>query len=112
MKEKSDKVMDQESGQRASVLQSGDQVLIRNVGLKGRSKLVDKWVHNVYEVVSQPDASIPVYLVKPEQGGRTQTLHQNQLLPCGSQLAKNLDDSSQTRITDSKWNTFKYYKPL
>ena len=67
---------------RGAVLEVGDRVLIRNVGLKGTHKIADKWSQEIYSVVSQPNPDIPVYEVKPEVGqGRTKVLHRNLLLP-------------------------------
>jgi hypothetical protein len=68
---------------RSSVLQPGDRVLVRNVSIRGKQKLADKWEHSPYIVVSQPLEDIPVYEVKKE-GSRfkkTRTLHRNLLLP-------------------------------
>ena len=60
----------------------GDRVLIRNVGLKGKNKLADKWEKDVYLIVEQPNKQIPVYVVKREHGrGATKMLHRNLLLP-------------------------------
>jgi len=59
----------------------GDRVLVRNVGLKGKNKLADKWCKDVYIVVEQPIAGIPVYKVKKEFGKTLRTLHRNLLLP-------------------------------
>ena len=67
---------------RESNLMPGDRVLIRNVGLKGKNKLADKWEKDVYLVVEQPNKQIPVYVVKREHGrGATKMLHRNLLLP-------------------------------
>lgn len=61
----------------------GDRVLVKNVGLRGRHKLADRWDKEVYIVVSQPEPSIPVFRVKKEHGrGPVRTLHRNLLLPC------------------------------
>ena len=59
----------------------GDPVLIRNVGLKGKNKLANKWKKDVYLVVEQPNKQILVYVVKREHGrGVTKMLHRNLLL--------------------------------
>ena len=64
-------------------LHPGDRVFVRNVGLRGKQKLADKWKQHPYIVVSQPNAEIPVYKVKPEGSKvrRARTLHRNLLLP-------------------------------
>lgn len=69
---------------RNNCLYPGCRVLVRNVGLKGRNKLADRWKQEVYVVVSQPDEEVPVYQVKLEVGrGKHKTLHRNLLLPIG-----------------------------
>lgn len=66
-----------------SVLDVGDRVLVRNVRIRGKHKLSDRWESVVHVVVSQKD-NLPVYTVKPEnQDGPTRTLHRDLLLPCG-----------------------------
>lgn len=66
-----------------SILDVGDRVLVRNIRIRGKHKLADKWESIVYVVVSQKD-NLPVYTVKPEhQNGPTRTLHRDLLLPCG-----------------------------
>ena len=67
---------------RGAVLELGDRVLLRNVGLQGTHKIADKWSQDVYVVVEQPNSDIPVYEVRPETGsGRARVLHRNLLLP-------------------------------
>ena len=67
---------------RESQLLPGDRVLVRNVGLKDKNKLADKWEKEVYLVVDQPNRDIPVYVVKREHGRSTRKmLHRNLLLP-------------------------------
>ena len=67
---------------REATLDVGDRVLIRNVGLKGKNKLADKWDKHTYIVIDMPDKSIPVYRVQRESGDSSvKTLHRNMLLP-------------------------------
>jgi hypothetical protein len=55
---------------------------VRNVGLKGKHKLADRWGKDVYIVVEQPTSYMPVFLVKKEHGrGNPRTVHRNRLLP-------------------------------
>ncbi|KAK7933739.1 hypothetical protein WMY93_004635 [Mugilogobius chulae] len=67
-----------------SVLEEGDRVLVRNVRLRGKHKLEDKWEKDIYVVVKRA-GDLPVYTVRPEtdSSGRTRTLHRDLLLPCG-----------------------------
>ena len=65
-----------------SVVEPGDIVLVKNVGLKGKQKLADRWNKQPYVVVDQPIKDIPVFAVKREHGrGRPKLLHRNLLLP-------------------------------
>ncbi len=67
----------------ASVLEVGDRVLVRNVRLRGKQKLSDKWKPNVYIVLKKAQ-NFPVYTVCPEgKDCPVCTLHRYLLLPCG-----------------------------
>jgi len=67
----------------ASDLDVGDRVLIKNVRLRGKHKLSDKWEATVHVVVNRA-GTLPVYTVKPEnREGPLRTLHRDLLLPCG-----------------------------
>lgn len=67
---------------RESHLAVGDRVLIRALGLKGKTKIADDWEEMPYLVTEIPNKDIPVYKVQQENGkGRVKTLHRNQLLP-------------------------------
>lgn len=64
-------------------LDVGDRVLVRNVRIRGKHKLEDRWEPDVYVVVKCA-GDLPVYTVKPEtRDGPTRTLHRDLLLPCG-----------------------------
>ena len=64
-------------------LQAGDRVLIRNLGLKGKNKLANRWNIHPY-IVKKKLPDLPVYVLKPEKGdGPEKTLHRNHLLPVG-----------------------------
>uniref|UniRef100_A0A3B1JQK1 Gypsy retrotransposon integrase-like protein 1 n=2 Tax=Astyanax mexicanus TaxID=7994 RepID=A0A3B1JQK1_ASTMX len=66
-----------------SILDVGDRVLVRNVRLRGKHKLADKWEETVHVVVSRK-GDLPVYSVKPEnKDSPLRTLHRDLLLPCG-----------------------------
>lgn len=66
-----------------SALVPGDRVLVRNVRLRGKHKLSDKWEEQVYIVVHRA-GNLPVYKVRPESSdGPMRTLHRDLLLPCG-----------------------------
>ena len=66
-----------------SDLDVGDRVLVRNVRLRGKHKLSDKWEADIYVVIKRA-GTLPVYTVRPEnKDGPTRTLHRDLLLPCG-----------------------------
>ena len=66
-----------------STLEPGDRVLVRNVRIRGKHKLADKWEPDVHVVVKRA-GDLPVYTVKPEgKDGPLCTLHRDLLLPCG-----------------------------
>ena len=65
-----------------STLKEGDRVLVRNVRLRGKHKLADRWESDVYVVLRQ-SGDVPVYVVRPEmRDGPQRTLHRDLLLPC------------------------------
>lgn len=65
-----------------SALEVGDRVLVRNVRLRGKHKLSDKWERDIYVVVRRA-GELPVYTVKPEgRDGPLRILHRDLLLPC------------------------------
>ncbi|KAI7804787.1 hypothetical protein IRJ41_020325 [Triplophysa rosa] len=67
----------------ASVLDIGDRILVRNVRLRGKHKIADKWEPDVY-VVLRKNSGFPVYTVRPEgKESPVRTLHRDLLLPCG-----------------------------
>ncbi|XP_057179298.1 uncharacterized protein LOC130547386 [Triplophysa rosa] len=67
----------------ASDLEAGDRVLVRNVRVRGKHKISDKWEYAVHVVVRRA-GTLPVYTVKPEnRDGPLRTLHRDLLLPCG-----------------------------
>lgn len=66
-----------------SALEVGDRVLVRNVRIRGKHKLADKWESEVYVVTKRAD-NLPVYTIRPEtKDGPVRTLHRDLLLPCG-----------------------------
>ena len=66
---------------KAPVLEEGDTVLIKNVHLRGKHKLANRWGDDVYVVLKKVDNS-PVYRVRREgSDDPPRTLHRNLLLP-------------------------------
>lgn len=67
-------------------LSPGDRVLIRNLGLKGKHKLADRWRATPYVVESQM-SDLPVYCLKPMDGsGPVKVMHRNHILPIGQEV--------------------------
>ena len=67
---------------RGAVPMVGDRVLVKNVGLKGKHKLANKWQTDVFLIVGQQDPDLPVYQVQKESGnGKIRTVHRNLILP-------------------------------
>lgn len=65
-----------------SQLEAGDRVLVRNVRLRGKNKLADKWETDIHIVVKRA-GDLPVYTNRPESKlGPSRTLHRVRLLPC------------------------------
>lgn len=84
-------------------LEVGDRVLVRNLSLRKKHKISDKWEYTVHVVVKQPDESIPVYVVKPEDGeGRERVLHRDMLLPCGFLPAAVREDEEDNDVQVSQ----------
>lgn len=84
-----------------SSLEEGDRVLVRNVKLRGKHKLEDKWEQDVYIVLKRA-GDLPVYTVRPEtKNGPIRTLHRDLLLPCpfppGSDYVDSSPDTSPHR---------------
>lgn len=68
---------------REATLETGDRVLVRNLRLRSKHKLADRWEPTVY-IVQKRVGDLPVYTVCPEgQDGPLRTLHRDLLLPCG-----------------------------
>ena len=58
-------------------LESGDLVLAKSDTYKGKRKVKDWWEEELYEVEHQVAEGVPLYLVKKQQTGGSQVLHQN-----------------------------------
>ncbi|XP_064417743.1 uncharacterized protein LOC135358269 [Latimeria chalumnae] len=67
-----------------SVIEEGDRVLVKNLGVRGKHKLADRWEAMVHIVDRRLGEDSPVYVVRPETGdGPYRTLHRDMLRPCG-----------------------------
>ena len=68
---------------RNSVLKPGDLVLVKNVSIRGKHKIGDRWEHDPYVVIDQPNNDTPVYEVRRQntRSRKSKLLHRNLLLP-------------------------------
>jgi hypothetical protein len=67
---------------RGATVAVGDRVLVKNVGLRGKQKLANKFEDQIYVVQDQPDHNVPVFVVETESGRKNRrVLHRNLLLP-------------------------------
>ncbi|CAL9690550.1 unnamed protein product [Knipowitschia caucasica] len=79
-------------------LYPGNRVLLRNFKERGGpGKLRSYWEDSVYVIVAQKSPDMPVYEIKPEQGGKSRTVHRNLLLPCDSLPVEGLDNKQQSK---------------
>lgn len=62
-----------------AAIQEGDLVLMRNLSIRGKQKLADRWEENPYQVV-ECISGLPVYKVQ-DKDGKERVLHPNLLLP-------------------------------
>lgn len=49
------------------ILKEGKRVLVRNVHLRSKHNLADRWESNVYAILRQ-SGDLPVYVMRPETG--------------------------------------------
>lgn len=61
-------------------------MLLQNMRAKGRGKLADRWDRQPYVIVKQPDAELPVYVIRREVGDFEKVVHRNLLRPCSLPL--------------------------
>ncbi|KAI5087043.1 hypothetical protein C0J45_24413, partial [Silurus meridionalis] len=81
-----------------STLKEGDRVLVRNVRLRGKHKLADRWESDVY-IVQRQSGDVPVYVVRPEtRDGPQRTLHRDLLLPCGFLPVTSIDSETNPAV--------------
>ena len=86
---------------RGAMIQVGDKVLVRALAFDDKHKLADRWEEDVYIVHSQPNAHVPVFMVKKEKGhGKARTLQRNLLLPIGSLPLPDTDPKKTTKSCD------------
>ena len=82
---------------RGATLAVGDVVLVRKTGLHNYDKLADKWEEPLYVIKAKPYKELPVFRVKPLEGGRTRTLHRNLLLPVKTSTESTTVDYAESK---------------
>ena len=103
-KSQSSQKQNYDSKVRGATLDVGDRVLVRNVGLKGKQKIADKWQDNVYIVLDRPNPELPVFKVGLERGrGKTRVVHRNMLLPISS-IAKSESKATYKKAVSHQKN--------
>lgn len=102
---------------RFQALDVGDRVLLRNLGLKGKHKLESRWSPVPYVVLGKLP-NLPVYRVKPEDGGGggVKTLHRDHLLPIGQLIrlpTVEVEDHSNVKMRTraETWKSSKKVSP-
>ncbi len=66
-----------------STLEVGDKVLVRNIRIRGKHKLTDKWEPSIHVVVERV-RDLQVYKVcSQDKNAPVRVLHRDLLLPCG-----------------------------
>ena len=81
-------------GFNASTLQAGDYVLLKTDAFKGKRKLKDNWLDEVYKVIRPMGDNIPTFEIEGEDG-QIRVAHRNRLLlyepPRGTPLPLDAD---------------------
>lgn len=96
-----------------STLEKGDRVLVRNLRLRNKHKLADRWESTVY-IVTKRMGDLPVYSVKPENAEEpVRTLHRDHLLPCGflSETKETEEVVIQTTKPRTRQDSIQFDKP-
>lgn len=76
-------------------IQPGDRVLVRNLGMKGKHKLENRWNDIPYIVLEQL-SNLPVYKLKLQNGiGKVKTLHRDNILPIGELVRIPVQDEEE-----------------
>jgi len=83
-RDKQKKYYDKHRSITTNKLDVGDRVLVKQTAFQGKHKLANKWENSPYVIVKQPNADIPVFLVRKEDGTGEKLLHRNLLLPIGA----------------------------
>ena len=90
------------------VLKQGDRVLFKNIHIRGKQKLANRWNREPYVIDPQPDSTIPVYVIRPEyvKGKlKPKTVHRNLLLPIYSLPTEELVHQIRKSVSPSKCKT-------
>ena len=76
--------------------QVDDLVLLKRMSLQGKHKLQDHWEKTIYRVEGQPYPGMPVFrIVSVEGEGMVKVVHQNLLLPIGTNKEDSKNEERQ-----------------
>ena len=85
---------------RYAVLEPGDRVLVRKVGIQGKHKLAELCEADTYIIRSQPIPDVPVFRDEKENSaGKFKLMHRNMLLPFHRLPSPFFEPSSPIRTT-------------
>jgi transposase InsO family protein len=90
----------------ASELPVGARVFVKNLSIRGRTKIQDRWKEIPYRVIDRPDPNGNVYMVEPLDGdGKTKMLHRTHLLDARclvpEVITSSSDNQPQTKLLKS-----------
>jgi hypothetical protein len=108
---------------RNSVLKQGDRFLLKNIHIRGKQKLANRWNRESCVIYTQPADTIPVYAIRPEYGKgklKPKTVHRNLPFPIYSlpteelahHIMKSLNPSKCTKTSDITHNNEPTAKPV
>lgn len=90
---------------RTMPLQVGQQVLLRDYGVRGRNKIQDKWSSTIYKVLKTPADHGQVYTIAPEDDlDKVRYVHRSSLKPYSGITCPN--SSSRTVATSEEVEPF------
>ena len=87
-------------------MKQGDRVLFKNIHIKGKQRPANSWNREPYVIDSQPDSTIPVYVIIREKGKlKPKIVHRNLLLPIYSLPTEELVHQIRKLVNPSKCKT-------
>ena len=76
---------------------------MRNVNLRGKVKIADRWEESPYRVIRRINPDSPVYVIKSKETVKTRTVHRNLLKHCLDESCHECDEKTvQPEMTKPK----------